>query len=139
GPLVTVAQPNGLGRCVYQRRAIELGSQADRARRGGSGALYPQSALAGLNSSPRGSAPVAPSLAASMARVPRGVGLRTRSGPEGSSLKRCPIGAAGAPGPESRAAIRRPVVGGSTRGARSNASPHAAATLQPAPWLRRSA
>ncbi len=35
-----------------------------------------------------------------MVRVPRGVGLRTRSGPEGSSLKRCPAGAAGAPGPE---------------------------------------
>src|SRR5207237_8537156 len=79
GPLVTVAQPNGLGRCVYQRCAIELGSLADRARRGGSGALYPQSALAGLNSSPRDSAPVAPSLAASMARVPRGAGLRPRS------------------------------------------------------------
>ena len=39
-----------------------------------------------------------------MARVPRGVGLRTRSGPEGSSLKRSPAGAAGAPEPEPRAA-----------------------------------
>jgi hypothetical protein len=51
-----------------------LGSTEDRARRGCSGALNPQSALAGLNSPPRGSAPVAPPLGASMARVPRGVG-----------------------------------------------------------------
>src|SRR6185312_1457636 len=79
---------------------VALGSQADRARRGGSGALHPQSALAGLNSLPRGSAPVAPPFGASMVRVPRGVGLRIRSGPEGSSLKRPPAGAAGVPGPE---------------------------------------
>ncbi len=72
----------------------------DRARRGGSGALNPQSALAGLNSPSRGFAPVAPPFGASMVRVPRGVGLRTRSGPEGSSLKRSPTGAAGAPEPE---------------------------------------
>ncbi len=46
-----------------------------------------------------------------MVRVPRGVGSRTRSGPEGSSLKRSPAGAAGAPGPEPRAAVRRPAAG----------------------------
>ena len=34
-----------------------LGSDLDRARRGASGALYPQSALAGLNSLPRGTGP----------------------------------------------------------------------------------
>ncbi len=99
------AYRNPLNRLLWCGAAI--GSTADRARRGGSGALYPQSALAGLNSPPRGSAPVAPPSGASMVRVPRGVGLRIRSGPEGSSLKRSPAGAAGAPGPEPRAAIRR--------------------------------
>jgi hypothetical protein len=70
---------------VRVRRRIRAGTRAasvararidaDRARRGCSGALNPQSALAGLNSFPRGNAPVAPPHGASMARVPRGVGL----------------------------------------------------------------
>src|ERR1700731_4687313 len=58
-----------------------------------------------------------------MVRVPRGVGLRIRSGPEGSSLKRSPAGAAGAPELESWATIRRPARGVSTRGARSTPEP----------------
>src|SRR6185312_919479 len=98
--LVTGGQPSEVGPI-----GTPLRSQADRARRGGSGALYPQSALAGLNSPPRGSVPVAPSLRALSARAPRGVGSRTRSGPEGSSLKRSPAGAAGAPGKEPQAPV----------------------------------
>ncbi len=78
-----------------------LDSQADRARRGISGALYSQSALARLNPLSRDEAVGAsPPRAVSMARVPRDVAPRTRSGPEGSSLKRYVAGAAGAPGPE---------------------------------------
>ena len=88
-----------------QPSGSRLRSDVDRARRGGSGALHPQSALAGLNSPSRGSPPVAPLPGASRARAPRGAGSRTRSGPEGSSLKRSPAGAAGAPGPEPQAAI----------------------------------
>src|SRR3954454_2352358 len=74
----TVAQPTGTpgGRVPLGRRmppaglvrpqargrgtVVALGSATDRARRGGSGALHPQSALAGLNSPPRDLAPVAP-------------------------------------------------------------------------------
>jgi hypothetical protein len=70
-----------------------------RARRGTSGALYLQSASAGLNSHPR-----SPSSNAALAsdvegRVPRSGDSRTGSGPEGSSPKRCSSGAAVRPGP----------------------------------------
>jgi hypothetical protein len=70
-----------------------------RARRGTSGALYLQSAPAGLNSHPR-----SPSSKAALAsdvegRVPRSGDSRTGSGPEGSSPKRCSSGAAVRPGP----------------------------------------
>jgi len=69
-----------------------------------------------------------------MVRVPRGVGLRTRSGPEGSSLKRSPAGAAGAPGPESRAVIGAGCPRTTTRGARSiSERPSWARSV--APWL----
>ena len=84
----------------------------DRARRGGSGALYPQSALAGLNSLPRGTAPGQRAADGVDGRVPRDVGPRTRSGPEGSSLKRSPAGAAGSPG---RSRRRRTALGGRPR------------------------
>src|SRR3954453_23615965 len=53
-----------------------------------------------------------------MVRVPRDVGPRTRSDPEGSSLKRSPAGAAGKPGQEPPAA-RAPGEPASTEGARS--------------------
>jgi hypothetical protein len=70
-----------------------------RARRGTSGALYLQSAPAGLNPHPR-----SPSSKAALAsdvegRVPRSGDSRTGSGPEGSSPKRCSSGAAVRPGP----------------------------------------
>jgi len=70
-----------------------------RARRGTSGALYLQSAPAGLNSHPR-----SPSSKAALAsdvegRVPRSGDSRIGSGPEGSSPKRCSSGAAARPGP----------------------------------------
>src|SRR2546423_1437669 len=96
--LVTGGQPSEVGPI-----GTPLRSEVDRARRGGSGALHPQSALAGLNSPPRGSVSVAPSLGAVSARAPRGAGSRTRSGPEGSSLNPSPAGAAGGPreGPQS--------------------------------------
>jgi hypothetical protein len=49
--------------------------EADRARRGGSGALNPQSALAGLNSLPRSSGPRGQRAGSGVdGRVPRGAG-----------------------------------------------------------------
>src|SRR5829696_10494028 len=101
----------------------------DRARRGGSGALNPQSALAGLNSLSRGSGPRGQRAANGVdGRVPRGAGSRTRSGPEGSSLKRSPAGVAGSPAPELAAAnaLGEPA---STEGARS-VSPHTRGPLE---------
>ena len=71
------ARPQGRSRLLLRCRYNERG----RARRGVSGALYPQSAIAGLNSPPRGrvvgSAPDAPALTtgsrAARAREPRQV------------------------------------------------------------------
>jgi hypothetical protein len=70
-----------------------------RARRGTSGALYLQSAPAGLNSHPR--SPYSRAAASSDVedRVPRSGDSRTVSGPEGSSTKRTSSGAAERPGP----------------------------------------
>jgi hypothetical protein len=70
-----------------------------RARRGTSGALYLQTALAGLNSHPR--SPFSRAAASSDVedRVPRSGESRTVSGPEGSSTKRISSGAAERPGP----------------------------------------
>ena len=70
-----------------------------RARRGTSGALYLQSAPAGLNSHPR--SPFSKAAASSDVedRVPRSGDSRTVSGPEGSSTKRTSSGAAERPGP----------------------------------------
>jgi hypothetical protein len=70
-----------------------------RARRGTSGALYLQSAPAGLNSHPR--SPYSNATASSDVedRVPRSGDSRTVSGPEGSSTKRTSSGAAERPGP----------------------------------------
>jgi hypothetical protein len=70
-----------------------------RARRGTSGALYLQTALAGLNSHPR--SPFSRAAASSDVedRVPRSGESRTVSGPEGSSTKRTSSGAAERPGP----------------------------------------
>src|SRR6476661_8471656 len=51
-------------------------------------------------------------------RVPRDAGPRTRSGPEGSSLKRSPVGAAGSPG-RSRWTVAAPEGVATKEGARS--------------------
>jgi len=70
-----------------------------RARRGTSGALYLQSAPAGLNSLPRSPFSNAAATSDVEGRVPRSGDSRTVSGPEGSSTQRSPPGAAERPGP----------------------------------------
>ena len=70
-----------------------------RARRGTSGALYLQSAPAGLNSLPRSLLSNAARRCDVEDRVPRSGEPRTVSGPEGSSTKRPSSGAAERPGP----------------------------------------
>jgi hypothetical protein len=81
-----------------------------RARRGTSGALNLQSAIAGLNSLPRSPSPNAARRRDVEDRVPRSGEPRTVSGPEGSSTKRSSSGAAERPGPSrsSRWARERP-------------------------------
>jgi hypothetical protein len=70
-----------------------------RARRGTSGALYLQSAPAGLNPYPRSPSSKAALESDVEGRVPRSGDSRTGSGPEGSSPQRCSSGAAVRPGP----------------------------------------
>ena len=70
-----------------------------RARRGTSGALYLQSAPAGLNPLPRSLLSNAARRCDVEDRVPRSGEPRTVSGPEGSSTKRSSSGAAERPGP----------------------------------------
>ena len=81
------------------RRSPSAIDSLGRARRGTSGALYLQSAPAGLNSHPR--SPYSRAAASSDVedRVPRSGDSRTVSGPEGSSTKRSSSGAAERPGP----------------------------------------
>ena len=74
-------------------------SFAGRARRGTSGALYLQSAPAGLNSLPRSPLSNAARRCDVEDRVPRSGEPRTVSGPEGSSTKRSSSSAAVRPGP----------------------------------------
>ena len=69
-----------------------------RARRGTSGALNLQSAIAGLNSHPRSPFSRAAATSDVEDRVPRSGESRTVSGPEGSSTKRSSSGAAERPG-----------------------------------------
>ena len=80
-----------------------LGSEAvsfvGRARRGASGALYLQSAPAGLNPLPRSPFSNAARRRDVEDRVPRSGEPRTVSGPEGSSTKRSSSSAAVRPGP----------------------------------------
>jgi hypothetical protein len=85
-----------LGDRSLDRSAVD---SACRARRGTSGALYLQTAPAGLNSHPR--SPFSRAAASSDVedRVPRSGESRTVSGPEGSSTKRTSSGAAERPGP----------------------------------------
>src|SRR3954447_18965816 len=73
-----------------------------RARRGTSGALYLQSAPAGLNPLSRSPLSKAALSCDVEGRVPRSGDSRTGSGPEGSSPKRCSSGAADRPGPSRR-------------------------------------
>src|SRR6478672_6985682 len=68
-----------------------------RARRGTSGALYLQSAPAGLNSPSRPLRPEAAAPGGVEDRVPRSGESRTVSGPEGSSTQRSSSGAAERP------------------------------------------
>src|SRR3954447_20694988 len=76
-----------------------------RARRGGSGALHPQSALAGLNSRSRGLAlGVSTPVEGVDGQVPCVGRLRTRSDPGGSSLKQSRSSATGEPGRSPRPA-----------------------------------
>jgi hypothetical protein len=90
-------------RCQSRRRARRasggpLSSPSDRARRGASGALYPKSASAGHNSRPRGTSERVGSVQCDVdGEVPFGGRPRTRSGPEGSSLKRIRLRAVGLP------------------------------------------
>ena len=95
-----------------------LSSTGDRARRGASGALYPQSATAGLNSRPRGRCEGHGFEQSGVdGEVPFGGRPRTRSGPEGSSLKRTRSRAVGQPrrsrrlGAHPHIALRRRVHG----------------------------
>jgi len=81
-----------------RRGAIAVDSRS-RARRGTSGALYLQSAPAGLNSLPRSPFSNAAVSSDVEDRVPRSVDSRTVSGPEGSSTQRSSSGAAERPGP----------------------------------------
>ena len=78
------------------RSAVSL---AGRARRGTSGALYLQSALAGPNSPPEVIVLVGRRTRDVEDRVPRSGEPRTVSGPEGSSTQRPSSGAAERPGP----------------------------------------
>ncbi len=79
---------------------VETGvSFRSRARRGTSGALYLQSAPAGLNPLPRSPSSNAARRCDVEDRVPRSGEPRTVSGPEGSSTKRSSPGAAERPGP----------------------------------------
>ena len=80
-------------------RARALLSFPSRARRGTSGALYLQSAPAGLNPLPRSPLPNAARRRDVEDRVPRSGEPRTVSDPEGSSTKRSSSGAAERPGP----------------------------------------
>ena len=95
-----------------------LSSLGDRARRGASGALYPQSATAGLNPRPRGRCEVhGLEQSGNDGEVPFGARPRTRSDPEGSSLKRSRVRAVGQPrrskrlGADPHIALRRRVHG----------------------------
>ena len=93
-----IAQRAGATSWSAARRGPLL-SFPSRARRGTSGALYLQSAPAGLNPLPRSPLPNAARRRDVEDRVPRSGEPRTVSGPEGSSTKRSSSGAAERPGP----------------------------------------
>ena len=91
------------GRSNHEHCCRRLGTRSavdscGRARRGTSGALYLQSAPAGLNSLQRPPSSSADASSDVEGRVPRSGEPRTVSGPEGSSTKRSSSGAADRPG-----------------------------------------
>ena len=104
------AAPRRTPRPRLAPRRRPLLSFPSRARRGTSGALYLQSAPAGLNPLPRSPLPNAARRRDVEDRVPRSGEPRTVSDPEGSSTKRSSPGAAERPGPSrpSRWARGRP-------------------------------
>ena len=93
------AAPRRTPRPRLAPRRRPLLSFPSRARRGTSGALYLQSAPAGLNPLPRSPLPNAARRRDVEDRVPRSGEPRTVSDPEGSSTKRSSPGAAERPGP----------------------------------------
>ena len=103
-PLLSAAEPRGpTARRFREPKAASAAARCyrspGRARRGTSGALYLQSAPAGLNSLPRSPFSKAAATSDVEDRVPRSGDSRTVSGPEGSSTKRSSPGAAERPGP----------------------------------------
>ncbi len=82
-------------------------TQNGRARWGAGGALYPQPASAGLNSSSRSGASGLATARGVDGKVPRGGERRTRSGPEGSSRKPTSPGDVGKPDLSQRPATSR--------------------------------
>ena len=107
------ARPPGMVPADDENRVSFL----SRARRGTSGALYLQSATAGLNPLPRSPFSNAARRRDVEDRVPRIGEPRTVSGPEGSSTKRPSSSAAERPGP-SRSSWWARVTSRSTEGAR---------------------
>ena len=107
---------------LVPRSARNRVSLLGRARRGTSGALYLQSAPAGLNPLPRSPFSNAAGRCDVEDRVPRSGEPRTVSGPEGSSTKRSSSGAAERPGP-SRSSWWARDTRRSTEGARHLISP----------------
>ncbi len=91
--------PSGGDTTTPPRHGRGAVSFPSRARRGTSGALYLQSAPAGLNPLPRSPSSNAARRCDVEDRVPRIGEPRTVSGPEGSSTKRSSSGAAARPGP----------------------------------------
>src|SRR5712692_8637573 len=88
-------------RGIYERsvEAATIG-EPGRARRGASGSLNPQSAIAGPNTVRGAESNGAWARDAGVdGQVPRTGSLRTASGPGGSSAKECPPGAAEPPDP----------------------------------------
>src|SRR5712692_10841222 len=91
-------------RGIYERsvEAATIG-EPGRARRGASGSLNPQSAIAGPNTVRGAESNGAWARDAGVdGQVPRTGSLRTASGPEGSSAKEFLSGAAVRPGPSKR-------------------------------------
>ena len=96
----TPTRPPGSRRCSRHLRSSDPPRILPVAVLGGELAVpcYPRSASAGLNPRSRPGRSGAASERSVEGRVLRDIGPRTRSGPEGSSRKRKPVGAVGAPG-----------------------------------------